>query len=64
MKNNFGWSEKQETTDNSKPTSMMSQDELKQELQKSLAAVSKYMKSEGMTEAKVLSIVSGKEKDK
>ncbi len=61
MKNRFGWAEKQETTNNAKDPSDMSQDELKQELQKNMATISKYLKSEGMTDAKVLSLV-GKDK--
>lgn len=59
MKNNFGWSEKQENSEgNAKPISGMSQDEIKQELQKNMANLSKYLKSEGMTDAKVLQLVS------
>lgn len=61
MKNNFGWSEKQETTGNTKPVEMMSADELKQEWQKNLPLMAKYLKTEGMTDAKVLSLV-GKDK--
>jgi hypothetical protein len=61
MKNRFGWAEKQETTDNSKPIDNMSQDELKEEFQKSLPLMAKYLKSEGMTDAKVLTLV-GKSK--
>ena len=57
MKNNFGWSEKQETTTNGKPIEAMSQDELKQEYQKILPQMAKYLKSEGMTDAKVLQLV-------
>jgi hypothetical protein len=61
MKNNFGWSEKQETTGNVKPVEMMSADELKQEWQKNLPLMAKYLKTEGMTDAKVLQLV-GKDK--
>ena len=61
MKNNFGWSEKQETTGNAKPVEMMSADELKQEWQKNLPLMAKYLKTEGMTDAKVLQLV-GKDK--
>lgn len=61
MKNRFGWAEKQETTSNGKDVSDMSQDELKQEFQKSLPQIAKYLKSEGMTDAKVLQLV-GKDK--
>lgn len=61
MKNNFGWSEKQETTGSVKPVEMMSADELKQEWQKNMPLMAKYLKTEGMTDAKVLSLV-GKDK--
>lgn len=61
MKNNFGWSEKQETTGNVKPVEMMSADELKQEWQKNMPLMAKYLKTEGMTDAKVLQLV-GKDK--
>jgi len=61
MKNNFGWSEKQETTGNAKPVEMMSADELKQEWQKNLPLMAKYLKTEGTTDAKVLQLV-GKDK--
>lgn len=61
MKNNFGWSEKQETTGSVKPVEMMSADELKQEWQKNMPLMAKYLKTEGMTDAKVLQLV-GKDK--
>lgn len=61
MKNNFGWSEKQETTGSVKPVEMMSADELKQEWQKNMPLMAKYLKTEGTTDAKVLQLV-GKDK--
>lgn len=61
MKNRFGWAEKQENTESGKPIENMSQDEIKSEYQKILPQIQKYFKGEGMTDAKVVSLV-GKEK--
>lgn len=59
MKNNFGWAEKQETTESKSPD-MMSSDEIKAAYERLAPEIAKTLKADGMTGAKVVEMTRAK----